>query len=324
MPWEVIMNKILETTKYVVENSEFVKINHRRLEEFAYSFEHGNAKHWLSAAPFDFSHFNNDDKLHFVIIFNSLSFSYWGEPNWIVKYKDKEFNGAWGMILALGRALEEGYNILDFDYCSKISFEEFSHILRGSSEIPLLEERWQILREIGLNMVARFRGKASEMIFGAHADAQKLLEIIVQNFPSFLDVSEYNGYPVYFYKRAQLLIADIYQIFNGDGFGKLEHCDQITACADYKLPQIISKLGIFEYSEKLAEKINNKIEILHNSPEEIEIRANTVWVVEFIKQIVEKRIPKILSFEINDHLWLATQEKFKDDKPYHRTRTTAY
>jgi len=31
-----------------------------------------------------------------------------------------------------------------------------------------------------------------------------------------------------------------------------------------------------------------------------------------------------MSSEINDHLWLATQEKFPDDKPYHRTRTTAY
>ena len=150
------------------------------------------------------------------------------------------------------------------------------------------------------------------------------MNLLVQNFPSFSDISPYKEKEIYFYKRAQLLVADIYQIFDGKGFGALKNVDQLTACADYKLPQILRKLGILEYSTALAEKIDSKTEILHNSLEEIEMRANTIWAVEFIKETVKKRSPQILSFEVNDHLWLATQEKFDGDKPYHRTRTTAY
>ncbi|MCL4437680.1 queuosine salvage family protein [Patescibacteria group bacterium] len=317
------MNKILETTKFVIENYDLVKINHEKVAEFSKNFNPDKTDHWLNAAPFNFSHFSDENKLHFLFVFNALSFSYWGEPKWTVEYKDKKHDGAWGMILALGRGIEEGAALTNFEFCSKLSKEEFSHVLRGNIEIPLLEERWKILREIGLNMTAKFGGKAKNLITEANGDAQKLLELIVQNFPSFLDAATYKGKEVYFYKRAQLLVADIFQIFGGKNFGALENMDQITACADYKLPLILRNLGILEYAPALAEKIDNKTEIQKGSAEETEIRASTIWAVEFIKEEVKKRSPQIMSFQINDDLWLATQGN-NNGKPYHRTRTTAY
>jgi len=320
----MFMNKILETTKYVVKNSDFVKINHDRVEEFSNGFDHGEVAHWFSAAPYDFSHLSDEDKLHFVFLFNALSFSYWGDPKWTVEHKDKKHDGSWGMILALGRGLDEGAALLDFKYCAQISKEDISKILRGNTEIPLLEERWKILCEIGTNMVAKYDGKVSNLINEASGDAQKLVELIVQNFPSFSDTSPYKDKEICFYKRAQLFVADIHQLFGGKSFGALKNVDQLTACADYKLPQILRKVGILEYTTALAEKIDNKSEIPHNSLEEVEIRANTIWAVENIKEEVKKRNPQILSFEVNDHLWLATQEKFDGEKPYHLTRTTAY
>jgi len=320
----MLMNKILETTKYVVENSDSVKINHERVEEFSNGFDHGKVVHWLSAAPYDFSHLSDEEKLHFVFLFNALSFSYWGSPKWTVEYKDKKHDGSWGMILALGRGLDEGAALLDFEYCSQISREEFSKILRGNTEIPLFAERWKILREIGTNMVAKYNAKVRNLINEAQGNAQKLVELVVQNFPSFSDTSSYKNREIYFYKRAQLFIADIYQLFGGKNFGALNNVDKLTACADYKLPQILRKVGILEYTTTLAEKVDNKTEIPHSSPEEVEIRANTIWAVEFIKEEVKKRNPQILSFEVNDHLWLTTQEKFDGENHYHRTRTIAY
>src|SRR3990167_3589044 len=183
------MSKILDTTKFVIENSDLVKINHKRVIEFSKGFDHGKAEHWLSAAPFNFSHFTEEEKLHFLFIFNALSFSYWGEPKWTIEYKGKSYDGAWGMIVALGRGIEEGATLLDFSYCSKIPKENFAHILRGNTEIPLLEERWKILQEIGSTISAKYKSKVSNLIVEARGDAQKLLELIVQNFPSFQDIS---------------------------------------------------------------------------------------------------------------------------------------
>ncbi len=183
------MNKILETTKFVIENSDFVKINRAKVVKFSKNFNPDKTDHWLNAAPFNFSHFSDKEKLHFLFIFNALSFSYWGEPKWTVEYKDKKYDGAYGLIFALGRRIEEGAALTNFEYCSKITKDESAHILRGNAEIPLIEERWKILQEIGKNMVANFNGKASNLIEKVNGDAQKLLELIVQNFPYVLTIN---------------------------------------------------------------------------------------------------------------------------------------
>lgn len=121
-----------------------------------------------------------------------------------------------------------------------------------------------------------------------------------------------------------MLVSDIYQLFGGEGYGDLLNVDQLTACADYKLPRVLRRLGILEYSEELAKQVDNKIEITKDSEEEIEIRANTIWAVELIRQGLLQIGQKVMPIGINDHLWLMSQNKLSDDRPYHLTRTTAY
>jgi len=317
------MNKILDSTKFVVDNSTSVKINEEKLVEFSKGFEHGKTNHWLSQAPFDFSSLNPDQELSFTFVFNALSFCYWGDPKWKIEYEGKTHDGAWAMVNALGRGIKEGYPLIDFEYCSKINKDNFSKILRGNIEIPLFEERLNILHEIGLVMTEKYQGNLKSFLEKANGDALKLLDTLVSEFPSFYDSSNYKGKEIIFHKRAQLLVSDICQMFKKQGLVS-KNVDQLIACADYKLPQIMRRFGILEYIEKLAKKIDDKVEIQHNSEEEVEIRANTIWAIELMKEEIKKRNPEITSMGIDDHLWLASQEKFADEKPYHRTRTTAY
>ncbi len=315
------MGGILESTKFVTDNALSVTINAARAGEYARRFDHGSTRHWLSAAPFDFSGFTNEEKLHFLFLFNALSFSYWGEPKWTVEYSGKEYDGAWGMIVALGHAVKTGCPILEAAYCSDISFESFSNVLKGNVDIPLLEQRWSMIRQLGSFAMQQPLGT---LVKSANGEALVLLDLILEVLPSFRDESEYQAQTVCFQKRAQLLVSDIYHIFGSVGYGNLRGVDRLTACADYKLPQILRKLGILEYSKDLSGQIDAKNELAHGSLEEIEIRASTIQAIDLIKNEVRKQNPFITSMEINDHLWLMTQKKFSDDKPYHRTRTTAY
>jgi len=320
------MNPVLETTKFVIDRAEFVGINQDRLVEFARTFEHGTTTHWLSAAPFDFSHLSRADQMRFVFLFNSLNFCYWSEPKWTVEYRGKTHDGAWGMIVALGRAIDEGVPLLEFGFLADIDRDTFVRVLRGNVEIPLFEERWKIAREIGAVMSDQFGGDVENVAREAGGDALTFVDLVTDRFTSFSDRAEYRGEAVAFNKRAQLLAADIGQLFAA-GCGNpayFEGTEHLTACADYKLPQILRKKGILEFVPDLADRIDRRVELAHGSPEEVEIRAATIRAVELIRREVEKRNPSIRSFEINDHLWLATQEKYPDDKPYHRTRTTAY
>jgi len=318
------MNKVLSSTRFVVENAKYVKINHEKIKEFTKHFNESHINHWLNESPFDLTKFNDKDKLHFLLIFNSTSFSYWGNPKWNIEYNNEKFDGSWGMIVALGKAIENNMPLLNMKYLSNISDKDFAKIVKGNIKIPMFEERLRIFREVGKAVTEKLDGDFSTLIKKANNDAMKLLDLIVSNFPSFEDSSLYKGKQIYFYKRVQLLISDIYQMFNNSGYGNLKNIDQLTACADYKLPKVLRNLGIIEYTKDLAAKVDNKIELPHGSEEEIEIRACTIWANEFIKDKLKKTIQNINSIHINDHLWLLGQIKSANDKPYHLTRSTAY
>jgi hypothetical protein len=95
--------------------------------------------------------------------------------------------------------------------------------------------------------------------------------------------------------------------------------------ADYRVPQILREMEILEYSKQLSEKIDNKVELLHGSIEEIEIRAATIISVEKIKnKLIEAGMKNVLSIEIDIYLW-ENGEKIKDKaKPHHRTLSIFY
>lgn len=318
------MSQVLATTQKVLDQAKLVRINQQKVQEFAQNFQHSKTHHWMNVAPFDFSGLTVEERLHFIFLYNAVSFSFWGEPKWTIEHEGKFWDGAWGMIIALGRGIKEGVPLLDFKSTSSITRQDFAQVLKGNIEIPLFEERYQILQAVGRVMTDEFGGKVSRLVKQAEGDALRLLDLIVNRFPSFHDASMYNGKEICFYKRAQLLTADISQFFTGTEFGDLSQVGELTACADYKLPQILRKQGVLEYTDELAQRIDQKFEIPHGSAEEVEIRAHTIWAVELITREVRKVAPTVIPIEVSDHLWLATQQKYPDDKPYHRTRTTAY
>lgn len=313
------MNLVLESAKFVVERAKYVKINEDAIKEFSKTFTHEHLQHWWDAFKFNLAGLSNVQKLHFLLVFNALSFCYWGSPKWAVEYQGEKFDGAIGMITALKRAVDEGKSVLSARYLANVSKEDLEHILRANVQIPLFEERWKILREIGSVLVQKFDGDFANVLNGAKEDALELLRLIIANFPSFNDISTYEGRQILFYKRAQLLTADI-----GRGLGHLKNVQELTACADYKLPQVLRKLGILTYVPELAAQIDAQKPIPKDSPQEIEIRASTIWAVELIKREVKKRIPDIDSMHIGDHIWLESQKKSPTDKPYHLTLTTYY
>jgi len=58
--------------------------------------------------------------------------------------------------------------------------------------------------------------------------------------------------------------------------------EDLTMFADYRVPQILRHLGIFQYSAELADAIDSEKELPYSSKWEVEIRAATVLAVETI------------------------------------------
>ncbi len=308
---KVKMN-ISESLEPVLKQANHVHVD--KTTNFAKIFERNKLNHWLSISPFDINQLDENEKLGYLITLDSISFSYWGCPKWAVNYQGKEYDGAQALMACLGRALGEGFPIFDPKYLAAMKRRDLEQILRGNIEIPLLDERLRIINEVGNITEEKFRGDFRSILDEAQNDAIQLVNVLVNNFPSFEDFSLYRKKRVCFNKRAQLLASDLNYFFD------LDNVNRLTACADYKLPQVLRRHGILQYSDDLLQKIRRGEEIPVGSEQEVEIRAHTIHAVELIKE----QITDVTANQVNDYLWLEGQVKLKTDEPYHLTRTTAY
>ncbi len=88
-------------------------------------------------------------------------------------------------------------------------------------------------------VLSRFEGSFVNLIHLADKSAVSLLNLLTQNFPNFQDHAIYEGHQIHFYKRAQILIGDIYGKFNGSGLGEFKDIQELTMFPDYRVPQIL-------------------------------------------------------------------------------------
>lgn len=88
-----------------------------------------------------------------------------------------------------------------------------------NDNIPLVTERARILNEVSTITIEKFDGLFSNIVRSAENSAVKLLNILTSTFPNFQDHAIYKGHQIHFYKRAQILIGDIYAHFKGKGLG---------------------------------------------------------------------------------------------------------
>lgn len=315
------MNPILRGARFVAERSRNVSLNMEKLRALSRSIaETEGAEHWLSGSPVKLDMLNDELMYNFLFFLHSLNFSYWGDPKWTVGYGKNEYDGSWAMVVCLISQLEKGVPLVDPEYLTMLSLREFARVLAGNVGIPLLRERYGIVKHNAEVLKNRFKGRFKEVVRRSEGDVPRLLSLILDNFETFRDSAVYENRTVPFHKRVQLLISDIYGAVGDEYSSGLEGLENLTAFADYKIPQVLRELGITIYGKDLAERVDDKVPLTSGSAEEVEIRSHTVWAVE----LISRNIPGLLPVEINDLLWLKGQEKSGAPKPYHRTRTTAY
>ncbi|MDW8031538.1 MAG: queuosine salvage family protein [Candidatus Bipolaricaulota bacterium] len=311
------MKEVLESAQWVVEHAEHVVIDTDALGCRAREL----ARQPLSVA-WDGLHFRDGTArtVQYLFVLDCVNFCFWPEPRW--RYRGHD--GYIALATALKDTVEREARILNAAFLAQMDRAQLREILDGENEIPLLDERAQILREAGTVLQEKYNGQAAKLVEHAERSAVRLVELLARDFPSFRDEAVYRGRTVYFYKRAQIFCADLYGAFGGQRWGEFSDIDKLTAFADYKVPQVLRHLGILRYSAELSERIDRREELSAGSPEEIEIRAHTIWAVELLKRELEKLGRPLRSFEIDWLLWnLGQREEFRH-KPYHRTRTIFY
>ena len=309
-----MFDKIKSSTEYVMKNSKYVKINYDKLNDFIKNIKCDDLKNWLLYNPYNLLDLTVEEIINFLLIFEAIDYSFWGDPKWTIKTESGIKDGSDALLYAMLKYVKEN-SVIDL---MNLTFDEFSKMLNGNVEIPLLEERYNTIINIRKVINKKMKGNFYKYIYNITTDVE-LFNIIITNFESFKDERIYDGITIYFYKLAQLLTSDILHIREKLENIKVDYSNLIV-CADYKIPQTLRALGIIEYNKELSDLIDNKVEIDISSKYEVEIRASQIVVIEYIKN----KIDNAISIDINDFLFIFSKKVKDIVKPYHLCRNTNY
>ena len=308
-----MFNKIIESSKFVIENAKYVKINYDEIKKFAKNIQEVNIQNWLFNLPLNLLDENIDTIIEFLLYFEAIDFSFWGNPKWEIQTEKGKQDGSIALMYAMLKYIKENKN---FDNITK---EKFRKYLKRNIEIPLFKKRYNILKNINNVVKEKMNGSFYKAIYNLKTD-EELFDFIINNFKDFEDIRNYKGKTIYFYKLAQLLTSDILHMREKKENIKVDY-SHLVGCSDYKIPQGLRALNLVSYNEELANLVDNKIELKQYSEYEVEIRATVIYDINKIKELLDNRINAI---DLNDYIWLMSKNKDLPKKPYHLTRNTNY
>lgn len=336
---------MLESAEFIAGHCECITIDEEAIDKSAIwlagQHESGafSLKRWRAENPLHHQD-QSDDCLQWVFLVDSLNFCFWSaEPSgelFTVAHGGKLYTGYWSLCAAINRALEEGVPLLDAGFLRDISLECVQHVFRSATDtqVPLLEERRRVLQQMGAGLEEHFGGHFKHLVEAAQGSAERLVALVAGHFPSFADTAAYQGRTVYLYKRAQILVADVWAAFEGESHGRFDDIDQITMFADYRVPQVLAHLGILRYSDPLLAVLRSGELLPSGSPTEVEIRACSIWSVELLRRKLVQLLQPILSssssvvnaITIDFYLWDYAKDHadLMNEIPIHRTRSIYY
>ena len=309
-----MLDKIIDSCNFVMNNAKYVTINYNNLNEFIKTIDCKEIKHWLKDNPYNLLDFNVETIINLLLVFECICYSFWGEPKWKVKTREGFKNGSDALLYIMVNYVKTTNNT-DF---SNVKYSEFKKILKGNVEIPLLKERYNTITTISRIVNKKMNGSFYNYIKDTVSD-RDLFNIIVNNFKTFKDERTYCSRTIYFYKLAQLLTSDILHIRENLENIKVDYSNLI-GCSDYRVPQTLRALGITEYNNELANIVDSKKQIEISSKYEVEIRASQLVTINYIKH----KLKSIYSIDINDYLFMYSKKVRSIAKPYHLCRNSNY
>jgi hypothetical protein len=171
------------------------------------------------------------------------------------------------------------------------------------------------LRGLGARVRDEHAGRFLGVVEAASGSAVALAEALAR-WPCFADVSRYESRVVPFLKRAQIAASDL-ELGGVAAFGDSH---RLTLFADNLIPHVLRVDGILRFDPAVAARIDAGELLVHDAPEEVEMRAGAVQAAELIC----RERPDLDPRTVDQILWTRGGGERYKALPRPRVRTTAY
>uniref|UniRef100_A0A7S3VJW6 Queuosine 5'-phosphate N-glycosylase/hydrolase n=1 Tax=Dunaliella tertiolecta TaxID=3047 RepID=A0A7S3VJW6_DUNTE len=317
---------VRESARYVCSQSRHVTVVGEGISRVVAGLTDEELRKLSSPASFDADlHFVDETSealtVQYLLVVDALNFCFWPDPE--LEYAQ--------LSLGIKRALQQDPRVLDSSRLAAAKGADVRALLGWKRDLPQQEERARLLREVGHGLLKHFGGSAANLVAAAGGSAVTLVELLAAHFPGFRDHAIYKGQQVFFYKRAQIFVGDVYGALQGKGLGAFHDIQELTMFADYRVPVVLRVMGILEFSSELESKIGAGQELPAGGEEELEIRAATITAVEDLKDALSKSgrcqavgaaVP--ITIQLDWFLWEVGEREREAHPPAHHTLTIYY
>ncbi len=314
--------RVRSSCRSVAESARLVRINHDRLEPYAASLSFSG----VPTPTYDVAyHFRGDpnETVAFILTLDAINFGSGYFPH---LRKRPGLSGYFTIAAALSErfATQGPFSAAEL---TDIQADDCARLFDQDPDNPMAMELMTLfaraLNDLGHFVANDYGGDFGAVVKSADRSAARLAELLTA-MPFFQDVSTYHGQPVAFYKRAQITVADLALAFDYAGMGEFHDLDQLTMFADNLVPHVLQVDGLLSYDPGLAGTIAAGKLIEAGSPEEIEIRAVALDVVERLVTILRREGQPVTAMSLDNLLWYRGGGEIYKARPRHRTRTVYY
>lgn len=326
-----IGSPVLESLRPVIENSRDVRTHVDKIVEVAGWMAYEELPMPDYHLPLGVGENNPDEAMDFIMVSDAVDTAFTDFMTHVkfqVDYAGRHWSDSEALFACMKRAMDQGTPILDGRFLAKVTRAEMARIFAGNIEMPMLEEKTEVWRQVGAVLVEKYDGRFHNFIRSCppklYDNGNGIVERLVREFPRFNDVSQYDGHEIKFYKLAQLGIWFVYSTLHPLGKFKLDDLSAMTAFADYIVPVALRVMGMTSYSPALEHAINTYQLIPRDSTQEIEIRAHCLYATALLREEINKIRPpemQVIIPQIDARLWLPFHTTFW---PHHLTLTIMY
>ncbi len=108
--------------------------------------------------PYPIYEMSTKDIVNFLLIYDAIDFSFWGNPKWTITRDEKQLDSGMALLDCIFALFQNCDSVEVYKRLEKMTLEEFKEFLKGNVEIPLLEERYKNIVEIAKKVNEKMNG----------------------------------------------------------------------------------------------------------------------------------------------------------------------
>ena len=161
---------VLESARGVVRSAAFVSIDEQVVHRWA---EAQSATAFATPSLPEELQFSGsrDDSANLILLLDCLNFCFWSDKPWSVDFRGRPWSRTYAMYASVLRAVEQDAGWLKPGCWASVDLDDVARLFRGRGQIPMLEQRRQVLNETGRCLIESFGGRFANAVerAGQHA-----------------------------------------------------------------------------------------------------------------------------------------------------------